>query len=125
MAFSTAVRYTTDEDRLRGLLRRCTVSGLTMLLIVAAAGTHMLAAQRGRGGQVAPVPERRDRPTDGTTVPFPDSLQPDQIVANITSIAQQVKLADVMHLPEIATGELRARRVLQVKSTIAPNGYLV
>jgi hypothetical protein len=72
------------------------------------------------------VPDGEERPTfDGISVPYPGSVSPAQVLANIQAVARQTHLADHMILPELANGELRVRRLLQVKSDTPPPGFLL
>jgi hypothetical protein len=58
-------------------------------------------------------------------VPFPGSVKPAEVIANVQAAAQQTHLLGVLDIPELATGNVRARRILEVKSDMPPPGYLV
>jgi hypothetical protein len=69
-----------------------------------------------------------ERPTlDGLKVPYPDSIQPAEVLANLKAAVEHSHLAEAMGIEELTMrrGELHARRILQVKSDTPPPGFLV
>lgn len=70
----------------------------------------------------------RERPSlDGIKVPFPGSLSPVEILANIRAVATQTHLADGLGMPELLMrdNELKVRRILQVRSEVISPGWPV
>ena len=64
-------------------------------------------------------------PSQAATVPYPHSIEPAEVLANIKSEFGRQGLAHGM--PEVSLAELRVRRILQVKSEkrLLPPEYLV
>ena len=61
------------------------------------------------------------------TVPYPDSVEPVEVLANVRAEIQRNRIAEDMRMPELAmrNGELQVRRILQIKSEKLPRAYLV
>jgi hypothetical protein len=58
-------------------------------------------------------------------IPFPGSVKPSEVVQNAWSILKATGAAAQLGIPVLETGEFRLRRLLPVKSTVFPGGYLV
>jgi hypothetical protein len=78
--------------------------------------------QEGRGS-----PDSETLNVHATRIPYPDSIEPAEVLANIKAVVGQTHLAEAMGIDELAMrhGELRIRRILQVRSEKPPPGFLV
>ena len=119
---------------------RVTLPGAVAVSMLVAVGT-LLVTSRARvtsaGAQwqrPAQGPDTGHRGSDsetltvhGSRVPYPDSIAPAEVLANIKAVVGQTRLAASMGMDELAMrhGELRVRRILQVRSATPPPGFLV
>ena len=60
-------------------------------------------------------------------LPYPGSVQPNEVLQNIKVLVRDLDIAEQLKLPELAmrNADLRVGRVLSVKSILIPGGYLV
>ena len=63
--------------------------------------------------------------TPASGVPHSGSLEPGQVVRNVKALLRRGSLLKFSGIPELATEDLRARRILDVTSALIPPGYLV
>lgn len=61
------------------------------------------------------------------SVPYPGSVTPNEVIENLTVLAQQLRLAHASPNPEIAmtTAQTRIRRLQRVNNELFPNDYLI
>jgi hypothetical protein len=73
------------------------------------------------------VPDPTKDTLDDANAPYPNSVQPSEVLANIKAAVAQSHLAEGMRMPELAmrNGELRVRRLLQVESVEMRRKWLV
>jgi hypothetical protein len=125
------------QPRLSVLTRRAigavaTVSvllGVENLQTKPIAGAPAVPAQLATGtAQSRPAtPAPGGPPAGGVKVPYPNSLNPAEVLTNIKAAVQQTHLSVGMKMPELAMrkDELQVRHILPVRSAVIRPGWLV
>jgi hypothetical protein len=103
-----------------------------MILVAVASSRAQQASSAAKDKQIptsgkqlkpAGTPDKERRGPGALTVPRPGATDPGGVVENIHAIVSQTK-AEMGGIPELA-GKLQAKRILRVKSSLVPGGYLV
>lgn len=115
-----------------GVLALC-VPGLPLRASAADGAVPQLTIQaespniRTGGTRLQVPPSGRDAWSPGQiSIPYPHSLDPHHVIANIEAIIQQTKLLETSKISELSSiRKLRAKRILNVKSDLISPGYVV
>jgi hypothetical protein len=104
------------------------LAGIATVTIAAASQSRDGSATQPRtsGKSLKPVlKEGEERPSVvPMPIPHPGATEPAAVVRNIKAIVRHTNIG-VSEIPELASDDIRARRVLEVRSELPPPGYLV